>query len=268
MDAQHHDLFNKIEERVALRLARFADLAIANSHAGHDYVVEHGFSPGKTIVIPNGIDTDRFQPDLNGRAAIRAELGIAEDEVLIGRVGRLAPQKDYPTFLRAASLIARQLPKSRFVCVGAGSDAFTAELKALAQELELGERVQWLGARDEMPAIYSALDLNVSSSVFGEGTPNAVAEAMACGVPCVVTDIGDSAITVGNLGRVVPAEDPDALAEASIAMLSAPVDQHALRAHVVRSLSLTNLIDRSESALLSLLPGESRAPRAVREGGL
>lgn len=267
MDVDHHDWLNRVDSWLERRLSRLADLVIANSHAGRTHAVAGGFPPGKTIVIPNGIDTERFRPDPAGRAAVRAELGIADGEILIGRVGRLAPQKDYPTFIHAAALIAAKRPESRFLCVGAGMDAFAAELTSLAAGLGLGDRVIWTKSRDDMPAVYSALDLNISSSVFGEGTPNAVAEAMACGVPCVVTDIGDSAITVGTMGSVVPAGQPEALATAALAMLEAPVDRDALRATVVRSLSLTSLIDRSEAALLGVLPARAGSRGGVREVG-
>lgn len=267
MDIEHHDWLNRLDSALERRLSRFADLIIANSHAGRDHAVKTGFPATKTIVIPNGIDTGRFRPDPAGRVAVRAELGIAEDQVLIGRVGRLAPQKDYPTFLRAAAEIASRRPNARFVCVGAGSTELTAELKELAHQLGIADRVAWLGTRDDMPAVYSAMDLNVSSSVFGEGTPNAVAEAMACGVPCVVTDIGDSAITIGSLGAVVPAANPEALAEAVMAMLDAEIDRAALRAKVIRELSLESLIERSEAALTGLLPAPVRARPSAREAG-
>ena len=258
MDLSRYDWLMRLDCWVERQLSRFAARIIANSYAGKAYAVSRGFPESKTVVIPNGIDTGRFAPDPAARAAVRAELGVAADQVLIGRIGRLAPQKDYPTFLGAAALIAMRRPAARFVCVGTGAGAAATELTALAGQLGIADKVIWAGARADMPAVYNALDLCVSSSAFGEGTPNPVAEAMACGVPCVVTDVGDSAATVGDLGRVVSKENPAELAVAALATLddlaAGRIDRAALRAHVVDGLSLESLIERTEAELLALLP--------------
>src|SRR5262249_3041913 len=171
-----------------------------------------------TIDVPHGLAAERFRPDASARASVRARLGVTEEDLLVGRVGRLDAQKDYPTFLRAAAEIARARSDTCFICVGTGPSGTERRLRDLGDELGLGDRLIWARPRDDMPAIYNALDVMVSSSAYGEGLPNVVAEAMACGVPCVVTDSGDSGWVVGDLGRVVPPSNVEALASATLAL--------------------------------------------------
>ena len=188
-------------------------LVIANSNAGLKDMLACGYKPKRHAVIHNGIDTDRFRFNEEWREKLRSEMGIMSHQRLIGIVGRLTPMKDHPTFLRAAALVARDLENVRFVCVGDGPADYAEKLRALSKELGIEERVIWLGARQDMPAVYSALDLLVSSS-YGEGFSNVIAEAMACGVPCVVTDVGDSAEIVGDTGAIVEPRNPHTLVRA------------------------------------------------------
>jgi glycosyltransferase involved in cell wall biosynthesis len=163
------------------------------------------------IVIPNGFDLTHFKPDPFSRESVRQELGIAKDALLIGLVGRFDPKKDHDTFLRAAAFLHSCKTEVHFLLCG---DQITWENAALKNEIETLGIVSWmhlLGKREDIPRLTSALDIAVSSSSFGEGFPNTIGEAMACGVPCVVTDVGDSALIVGDTGRVVPPKDPHAL---------------------------------------------------------
>ncbi len=258
---QDFDRFERAVERAERVLSRFADLVIANSHAGKAYAVAHGFPAARVVVVQNGIDTERFRPDPDAGLRLRAELGLPAEVPLVGLVGRLDPQKDHPTFLRAATVVAANHHEARFVCVGTGPTAEADRLHALAAELGLGERVVWAGARRDMPAVYNALDLLVLSSAYGEGFPNVVGEAMACGVPCAVTDVGDAAFVVGDLGAVVPPRDAAALAGVIAAALAAgaaeAVDVSALRGRIVEAFSLPQLVDQTE-ALLARLVAEGR----------
>lgn len=253
LDGTRYDWFYRLDGTIERSLARFPDLLIANSHAGRDHVLQRGFPAAKTIVIPNGIDAQRFHPDTRIRAEVRAEFGVADQEVLIGRIGRLDPQKDYPTFIRAAADIVRQRPKARFICVGTGPEDYERELHDLATSLGLTDRLIWTGPRADMPGIYNALDVMVSSSAWGEGLPNVVAEAMACGVPCVVTDSGDSSWVVGTVGKVVPPRDVPALVTATVDFIDdldeGRIDTTAIRQRIVRELSMERLYDQTEAAL-------------------
>jgi len=213
MELGRYDYSWRLTSALERFLSRRADVIAANSFAGRDHVVGMGYPPDRVVVVPNGIDVGRWRPDERGGRAVRAAWGVAPDEALIGLVARLDPMKDHETFLRAAALAAAGRPGLRFVCVGAGGGRDRDRLARLAAELGIADRVVWAGPRDDMAAVYSALDVHTSSSAYGEGFSNAVAEAMAAGVPCAVTDVGDSARIVGDTGPVVPPGDPAALAD-------------------------------------------------------
>jgi len=255
MDLRHYDWLSTVSFKISCLLSRFADLIIANSHAGSAYHVSNGFPDRKMVVVPNGIDTNRFRPDRDARLRVRAEWRIDADETLVGLVGRLDPMKDHGTFLRAASLLSRERQDVRFVCVGDGPEHYRRSLVALAEQLGVSERVLWVPARRDGHAVFNALDLAVSSS-YGEGFPNVIAEAMACGVPCVVTDVGDSAWIVGETGHVVPPRDPSALKAAIATLLDGPLPNPALvRNRVVECLSALELARKTERAFLQLKQG-------------
>jgi len=249
------DWLDKVSFKLNCWLSRFPDIIIANSHAGREYHLTVGYPAGKIVVIPNGIDTDRFRPDPKARQRIRSEWGVAGNEKLIGIVGRLDTMKDHPLFLQAAALLAKNRHDTRFVCVGGGPKEYQASLQTLARSLGLGERVLWPGAREDMPAIYNALDIAVSSS-YGEGMSNVIAEAMASGVPCVVTNVGDSAWLVGDTGEVVPPKDLAALRDAIERLLDqTPHGSAEIRRRIVDRLSVETLVVSTERALLSLSNG-------------
>lgn len=253
VDLSRYDWLSRWVYRLERRLARFADRIIANSDAGRRHAIANGFPEAVMAVIPNGIDTDCFRPDPEGRRRIRTEWGLGEHEILVGLVGRLDPMKDHPVFLEAASQIARVRQDVRFVCVGDGPEDYAAALKEHAAALGLTRQLIWAGARDDMPAVYSALDI-ASSSSYGEGFSNTIAEAMACGLPCVATDVGDSARIVGDSGGVVPPRDHGALAAAIQHLIELPAKERrelgaACRARVVSEFGIDRLIQRTEQVL-------------------
>jgi glycosyltransferase involved in cell wall biosynthesis len=261
VDFSQYDFLSALAFRLECRFSRWADLIITNSRAGRDYHVEHGFPARKMVVIPNGIDTDRFRPDEEARCRVRAEWGIQAGEMAIGLVGRLDPMKDYPNFLRAAALFDSKGSRVHFVCVGDGPEPYKAELRALQGELGLTECTIWTGAKSNMPAVYNALDVLCSASLWGEGFSNVIGEAMACGVPCVVTDVGDSAWIVGQTGEVVPPADPARLADGMKKVLErlavgdlADASRRAevIRGRVVSMFSLQKLLLATEQALRGL----------------
>lgn len=212
VDVDRYDWLFRFAYGCEARLSRFADLIICNSHAGLEHAARRGFPRGRMVVVPNGIDTERFKPDALAGARLRQQWQVADAQLLIGLVARLDAMKDHPTFLRAAALLLAQRPHVRFVCVGGGGSQYAAELKELAASLGLNGALIWAGERSDVPAVFNALDVAVSSS-SGEGFSNTIAEAMACGVPCVVTDVGDSAAIVGPSGEVVPPRSAQALCD-------------------------------------------------------
>jgi len=254
MDLHQYDWLSRYSYWVECRLARFADYVVANSHAGLMYAVDHGFPRSTISVISNGIDTGYFRIDEALGMRMREKWGVADDERLIGLVGRIDPMKGHVTFLKAAARIRQRLPNIRFVCVGAGERRYEASLRKLATDMGLDESLVWAGSDSNMPAVYNSLNIASSSSSYGEGFPNVVGEAMACGVPCIVTDVGDSARVVGPSGIVVPPNDDEALCSAWIKMLS--FDSKKLRAlsifsrnRIVDQFSVDALLDSSESLL-------------------
>jgi glycosyltransferase involved in cell wall biosynthesis len=184
------------------------------SERARDLHIALGYPADRLEVIPNGFDLQTFRPDPQARAALRAELGIADTAIVIGLVARFDPQKDHRGFLRAAALLAAQYPQCEFLLCGTEITWDNLTLANLIQAADLARRHHLLGPRHDMPTLYAALDIHVCASAYGEGFPNAVGEAMACGVPCVVTDVGDSALLVGETGRVVPPRDPAAMTAA------------------------------------------------------
>lgn len=258
VDLNRYDWLSRVSYRIECRLAKFADLIICNSHAGLDYAIHNGFPISKTMVIPNGIDIERFCPDAEAGKRIRRIWGISDNEILIGLVGRLDPMKDHPTFIKAASVLTRENKDVCFVCVGDGPEPYKTELKYLSLKLGLGGRILWPGACYDMPSVYNALDIAVSSSSFGEGFPNVLGEAMACGTYCVVTDVGDSAKVVGNTGIVVPSNSPDILAEGWRTILARTGDEKAIlarqaRQRIVDNFSIDSLISKTSDVLTDLI---------------
>jgi glycosyltransferase involved in cell wall biosynthesis len=160
-----------------------------------------GFSVDKLRVITNGYDLNHFKPDATARLRLRAEWGVDYDVPLLGMVGRFDPQKDHENLLRALSRIKQANMPFRCVLVGRGLSAANVQLVAWLEQYGLRNEVLLLGQRSDVPAVMSALDLHVLSS-SSEAFPNVLAEAMACGTPCVTTDVGDAAFIVGDTGWV------------------------------------------------------------------
>jgi len=230
-------------------------LVIANSMTGLAYHETQGYKAKRHVVVFNGIDTDRFKPEQKTRERIRALWGIKPKEKLIGTVGRLDPVKGFDTFIKAAALLAKERKDVRFVCVGDGPESYKSELIALSYNLGLSGRLIWTGSLDDMPAVCNAFDL-LSSSSTGEGFPNVIGEAMACDVPCVVTDVGDSAWIVGDTGVVVTPRDPVALAKGLKTALAQNLAVRCPRQRIVEHFSLKSLLDETERALSCIAGGQ------------
>jgi len=253
MDVNAYDRVSRISYRVECALSRRADLIISNSRAGMFHAAAHGFPRARMQVIPNGIDTDRFYPDKAVGRALRSQWGVAESEILVGLLARFDPMKDHANFLQAAARIATARPALRFACVGEGPPAYIDELKRLAASLGFESRMLWPGPFADPFAPLNAFDICCSSSAWGEGFSNSIAEAMACGVPCVVTDVGDSAFIVGSTGKVVPPQNCEALAQAIIALVDKleAGEEFLTRERVLRCFSIEQSTTATEYALLA-----------------
>lgn len=250
VDLSRYDQLARLAYWLERRLSGRPDRIIANSLAGKRYAIDHGFPVEKITVIPNGIDTEHYRFQAEARTRVRAEWGLSEDDIVIGICARLDPMKGYEILIKALVQLRRDWPQAHLVCVGAGPLAYQNQLCRLAPNAG----IVWTGERDDMAAVYSAFDIATSASLFGEGFSNAIAEAMSCTRPCVVTDVGDSASIVADTGIVVPPGDAQTLSRCLAKLLAMSAEErHASGEHarqrIVEQFGVANLVERTQLAL-------------------
>lgn len=219
--------------------------------------VARGYAAEKMLVVPNGFDLARFKPDEDARKRIRTELGLDVDTLLVGLIGRFDPQKNHAGFFEAAGVLHRHMPHVHFVLAGQAVDRRNAALMQAITQTGVLANTHLLGLRSDIPELMAALDVLASSS-YGEAFPNVLGEAMACRVPCAVTDVGDSAYIVGDTGRVVASGDMAGLAAALEALLALPpAEKSALgertRARVAAYFEIGEVVHKYEDFYESLL---------------
>jgi len=208
--------------RLCARLSAWLPQRIAcAARRARDAHVAIGYAADRMVVIPNGFDLDRFAPDPSARLSVRLELGLPADAPLIGMVGRFDPQKNHRGFAAAMQHLRARRPDVHALLAGECIDSKNADLVRWLRDAGVVDICHLLGRRDDVPRVMAALDVLVLPSI-GEAFPNVVGEAMASGVPCVVTDVGDAAEIVGDLGRVVASGDMRALADAVAELLALP----------------------------------------------
>jgi glycosyltransferase involved in cell wall biosynthesis len=177
-----------------------------------------GYNAKKSQVIPNGFDTKFFKPNSELCARFRHKLGIPSNALVVGHAGRFNPTKDHLSLVKAAGLISNEINRVYYIFCGQDVNEINEVLVNWLKEAGIEKQTRLIGERDDMLNVYSSFDVFVSSSV-SESFPNVIGEAMSCAVPCVVTNVGDSALMVGDTGFIVPPSDPSALAEATIRLL-------------------------------------------------
>jgi glycosyltransferase involved in cell wall biosynthesis len=239
------------------------DRYLVNSTAIVDELVGRGRLPrSKMQVIHNGIDLAGLPPFEPARAAARRAAGFDPDRRLVAQVGRLEPQKDYPTYLAAAARVAARVPDVDFLAVGDG--ALRPELEAEAARLGLGLRLRFTGVRHDVPALLGGVDVLVLASRY-EGLPNAVIEAMAAGAVVVATDVGGvgELIVPGETGIIVPVERPDAIADAVAGLLADPERMRAMavaaRRRIEERFTVEAMVRRTQAAYDECLRAAGRA---------
>jgi glycosyltransferase involved in cell wall biosynthesis len=210
--------------RACAALSRFPAHVIFNSQMSREQHEAIGFCSARSLVIPNGFDLWLFRPNLKARAQTREELGISSGTPLVGMVARDHPMKDHATFLNAAARVKQQLPSTVFVLAGPGVDGTNARMLAMIEQFGLEDSVKLIGEKRGTDTLYPAFDVLALSSAWGEAFPNVLGEAMACGIPCVATDVGETRQIIGNTGYVVSPSRPDELATKLLAVLSAEND--------------------------------------------
>lgn len=243
MDLSRYGRLHRFHFIVEILLSRFADAIIANSYAGAQYLSQRGFHSERLKVVHNGIDTETYKPLNNS---------TADGFFTVGLVARLDPMKDHLNFLNAAVIALKRQPDLRFICIGRG-------VKTLAQEVAergLKATVTLIEEQEDMPNVYANINVACLSSAFGEGFPNVLGEAMACGVPCVTTRVGDAVRVIGNTGISVPPENPDALAQGILDMhrkvLTEPKLVEHCRQRIKDHFGLSKLVRQTEALLRHL----------------
>lgn len=232
-------------------LSRVPERIIANAAAGAESLRVARYPQEKVTVVSNGIDVERFRPDRQLGEPLRTAWGFGLDTFVIGTVARFDPMKGYELLIEAASILLREHPDIRFVCVGDSTRLdYFAHLRALAEELGVGNAVRWEQSRADIVAIYNAFDVLTLTSRYGEGISNAVGEAMACGVPCIVTDVGDNAMLVGDTGWVVRGDAHSVVAAWRAALSGSLADRRArARQRIVDRFSVARLVESTDALL-------------------
>lgn len=217
-------LFSRPVIRLNARLARLPDVVIYNSRCALEQHRDFGLASDNAVIVPNGFDVAKFSPNLSAGRAFRAEIGIPDSAPVIGMLARLHPMKNHSGFICSAARVLEKMPDAHFVM--AGSNVDRAHLFSLTEsQIKRPERIHLLGERRDTPAFMNALDVLAVPSSWGEAFPNVLGEAMACGTLCVATEIGDSRLIMGNTGLIVPPRNPQAMADAIVAVLEMSPDR-------------------------------------------
>ena len=250
LDSADLGWMSALVRRLLVLLSSYPDVVLANSRSGIELHRALGYKPRKWLYMPNSLDLDSFRPDDQAGAWLRSQLLLPSRARFIGLIGRLHPVKDHETFIKAAGLLASEYPDLHFVLVGKGMEEQNPYVKGLVVATAAADRFHLLGHRTDVNRVTAGLDIACCSSV-SEGSSNVVAEAMACGVLCVVTDVGDSSQILQGLGRVVPPKDPASFAQACRELLALlPSERRELgaaaRAQVTERFSLSKSVERYE----------------------
>lgn len=263
MDLARYGLGTRLTINACTLLSRWPEAVTANSQAGAAHHLALGYRPRRLVVLENGVDGERFRPDAEARTRFRRGWGVAPDAPLIGLVARVDPMKGHAVFCRAAEAVLREFPAARFVFCGEGTEPGAAgaggvRLDALLARHGLAGAAVRLGRREDVAQVYAALDVLALPSL-GEGFPNAVLEALCCGVPCACLDAGDARLMCGPGGLVAPEglygpETPEAdragfLARALGQLLRLPASERAHlgllgRGHVLAHYGLDRAVER------------------------
>jgi glycosyltransferase involved in cell wall biosynthesis len=232
-------------------LSRHPAAIIYNSQTSARHHEALGYNGANRVVIPNGFNCKMFRPDNEARRQVRVELGVGNDTVLVGLIARYHPMKDHAGFLRSAALVAQVHPEVHFLLAGNGVTTDEPALRELIDEQQLQDRTHLLGERSDITRLVAALDIACSASAWGEGFSNAIGEAMSCGIPCVVTEVGDTAYLVADTGLSVRPRDPRTLAQALSQLIAAgPASRRQLgeaaRKRIETDFSLPAIVRRYE----------------------
>lgn len=258
MDFRNYRALTNLTVKVNSKLSFMTNAIVFNSVMGKKVHRDIGYRTKRMILIPNGFDTEKFYPDKTAKKWLLDQIGLQNDAILIGIIARWDPMKDQENFLKAASLLAEKEDSVHYIMVGLGIDSDNQRIRSFMNSNILKDRLHLLGLRKDVARIMAALDIVSSSSAYGEGFSNTLGEAMACGVPCVVTDVGDSARIVGETGRVVPPKNPEALANAWKGLIDIGQEERrslglSARKRIKENFEISNVVKQYEDLYISLL---------------
>lgn len=224
----------------------------------------HGYADGRAVVIPNGFDIDRFRPSAALRASMRKKWRLGADAVAVGVLARVHPMKDHVTLLRAAAKATQRNSSIVFIVAGRGVPDLRHAMPDLVAGLE--PHLRLLPEEEDTPGFMNGLDIFALSSAWGEAFPNVLGEAMACAIPCVATDVGDSAEIVADAGRIVGPQAPEALAHAILELAAAGPDARRAmgsraRARIAANFALDGVAERYARVWLDLAGRASASER-------
>jgi glycosyltransferase involved in cell wall biosynthesis len=265
LQAIRHTLYSLAHERWMTRLVIRANALASWSAVRVVYVAEAavshheriGFSRRNAVVIPNGFDLALLRPDPIARKETRIHLGIADSTPVVGIIGRSHPMKDHHTFLEAARGLSGHPTRPHFLLVGPGLTPQNPVIASYFGLPTLAGRIHAVGEQNDATRWINAMDVFALSS-WSDAFPNVVGEAMACGVPCAVTDVGDVARLVGDTACIVPPRDPRRLAEGIDELLSMPVAERRMlgvraRQRIEHCFSLDVIVERYQELYREVL---------------
>jgi len=217
----YNNIFNHIEKVndfiVGKETLRQADKILTVSNATKEYVLSLGANPNKIKVLHNGVDLHRFKPLPRVREEMRKKLGLSKDAQVVLTVRRLVYKNGVDTLIDAANLAVKKKQNLVFIIAGKGPDMVSVQSQIVQLGLEKNIKLTGFVADQDLPLYYNVADLFVLPSKSGEGLPLVALEAMACGLPVIATNVGGiNEIMVKGFGKLVPANNPQMLADAIV----------------------------------------------------
>jgi glycosyltransferase involved in cell wall biosynthesis len=271
LDPRVHKRRTVLINRVCALLSRkFPARIVCCSEASLRIHKKLGYAHEKLEVIPNGFDLEQGKPDPAARVSVREELGIPANANLIGKAARFHPQKDHRNFIQAAARLHKLIPGTHFLLCGQGVNWQNSQVVGWVDAAGIRDCCHLLGVRQDVSRLFAGVDIATTASLCGEAFPIVIGEAMACGTPCVVTDVGDSASIVGETGIVVAPGDPEALAEAWRKLIEAGPEVRrrlgmAARRRVQQHFALPTIVERYQAIYAQLA---ARTPQDVPSSNL
>lgn len=253
MDLSQYGKISQLLFWLQKKFSSKVDMIIANSNATIIYHKNHGFDMSKSKVIPNGINIDKFKKNNEDREIFRSRYELKSNDIAIGIVSRIDYMKGYIVFSKAVKKLMEEFDNVYIFSVGGGDEKIKKECEEILGEFN-NTRFKWLGNQSNVEKLYGGLDISSSSS-FGEGFSNSIAEAMSCELPCVVTDVGDSAYIVDKYGIVVKPNDVEDLYEGLRRMIQSDYKELGIlsRKRIEENFSTEKMVVRTENLIMEVL---------------